>query len=58
MMSKPGKRTREVDTYDSDDGFVSNDDGHGPKSKKIKKEKPSSKGESSGANSFWTVSII
>jgi hypothetical protein len=52
MMSKPGKRTREVDTYDSDD------DGHAPKSKKTKKEKPSSKGESTGANLFWTVSII
>jgi hypothetical protein len=53
-MSKPGKRTREADTYDSDNGFVSNDDGHAPKSKKTKKEKPSSKEESS-ANPFWTV---
>lgn len=54
-MSKAGKRTREVDTYESDDGFVSNDDGQAPKSKKTKKEKPNCKGDNSGANSFWTV---
>lgn len=54
-MSKPGKRIRDVDTYESDDGFVSNDDGQAPKSKKTKKEKPSSKGENGGPNPFWTV---
>lgn len=55
-MSKPSKRTREIDTYDSDDGFVSNDDNQAPRSKKTKKEKISSKGENSGASSFWAVS--
>jgi hypothetical protein len=54
-MSKPGKRTREVDTYESDDGFVSNDDGQAPKSKKTKKDRPSNKGENGGPNPFWTV---
>lgn len=56
-MSKVGKRSREVNTYDSDDGFVSNDDGQAPKSKKTKKEKPSSKGENGGANPFWAVRL-
>lgn len=57
-MSKPGKRSRDVETYESDDGFVSNDDGQAPKSKKTKKEKPNGKRESEGESSFWTVSII
>jgi hypothetical protein len=57
-MSKASKRTREVDTYESDDGFVSNDDGQAPKSKKTKKEKPNVKGDNSAGNSFWTVRLI
>lgn len=37
-MVKASKRTREdADTYESDGGFVSNDDGQAPKSKKNKK---------------------
>lgn len=54
-MSKVGKRSREANNYESDDGFVSNDDGKAPKSKKTKKEKKSTKGEDEGANSFWAV---
>jgi hypothetical protein len=56
-MDKPGKRTiGEVDSYESDNGFVSNDDGQAPKSKKTKKAKPSSKAADGASNKFWTVS--
>lgn len=54
-MSKASKRTRDVDTYESDDGFVSNDDGQAPKSKKTKKERSNGKVDNSTANPFWTV---
>lgn len=57
-MSKASKRTREVDTYESDDGFVSNDDGQAPKSKKTKKEKPNVQENDSAGSSFWTVRLI
>lgn len=58
MSWLPAKRTREVEAYESDDGFVSNDDGQAPKSKKTRKEKPNGRGENGGANSFWTVNTI
>ncbi len=56
-----GKRAREeVDSYESDGGFVEEDDA--PKSKKMKKAQSSSKSAASskskgdGENKFWEVS--
>lgn len=46
-MVKSGKRGREeAEIYESDDGFVENDDGGAPKSKKSKKAQSGSKGDS------------
>jgi len=51
------KRNREeaANTYDSDGGFVSNDEGNEPKSKKIKNEKRTTKPVSSD-NPSWELS--
>ena len=49
------KRSRdEVETYDSDGGFVSNDDGNAPKSKKNKKAN-TNRPTSGGDEQFWPV---
>jgi hypothetical protein len=60
-MGKSSKRNIaevEADTYESDDGFVSNDDGKAPKSKKTKKEKQPGRKEKDGSNNkFWTVRL-
>jgi hypothetical protein len=57
-MVKHKRSREEVETYDSDGGFVSDDDGNAPKSKKTKKEKAGgSKGKTGGDDQFWTVSI-
>jgi hypothetical protein len=56
-MGKSSKRNIddvEVDTYESDGGFVS-DDGKAHKTKKTKKEKAAHKGNGGGNNQFWTV---
>jgi hypothetical protein len=51
------KRSRdEAETYESDGGFVSNDDGNAPKWKKSKKAGVS-KPHSGGDDRFWAVSI-
>ena len=51
-MGKSSKRNiDEVDTYASDGGFVSSDDGKAPKSKKTKKEKSMTQ-----TNQSWPVS--
>jgi hypothetical protein len=56
-MAKTGKRGHdEVETYDSDGGFVSNDDGNAPKSKKTKKARPAAKSKSNADNKSWEVS--
>jgi len=52
-MVKSKRNINEVDTYESDGGFVSNDDGKAPKSKKTKKAQTGSRSE--GAQ-FWSVS--
>jgi len=52
-MVKPKRNITEVDTYESDGGFVSNDDSKAPKSKKTKKAQTGSRSE--GAK-FWSVS--
>jgi hypothetical protein len=59
-MGKSSKRNIaevEADTYESDNGFVSNDDGKAPKSKKTKKEKPGRKDKDGSNNKFWTVRL-
>jgi hypothetical protein len=54
-MGKFGKRGRdEIETYDSDGGFVSNDDGNAPK-KKTKKAQTGTKGKGDSENKFWEV---
>jgi hypothetical protein len=55
-MVKNKRSREEVETYDSDGGFVSNDDGNAPKPKKSKKA-GASKGSSGGDDEFWAVSI-
>jgi hypothetical protein len=55
-MAKHKRSREEAETYESDRGFVSNDDGNAPKSKKSKKAGVS-KGSSSGDDQFWAVSI-
>jgi len=55
-MAKTGKRGRhEVETYDSDAGFVSNDDGNAPKSKKTKKAQPAAKSKGNADSKSWEV---
>ncbi len=52
-----GKRAREeVDAYESDGGFVEEDDG--PKSKKTKKAESSSKSKGDSENKFWEVNHL
>jgi hypothetical protein len=49
------KRSRDqVETYESDGGFISNDDGNAPKSKKSKKA-GTSKPNTSGDDQHWAV---
>jgi hypothetical protein len=55
-MAKNKRSREEAETYDSDGGFVSNDDSIAPKSKKSKKAGPS-KGSPGGNEEFWAVSI-
>jgi hypothetical protein len=54
-MAKNKRSREEAETYDSDGGFVSNDDGNAPKSKKSKKAS-ASKGGSGDGERFWAVS--
>ena len=56
-MAKNKRSRDEAETYDSDDGFVSNDDGNAPKSKKSKKA-GASKPASGDDEQFWAVSLI
>lgn len=55
-MTKNKRSREEVETYDSDGGFVSNDDGNAPKSKKSKKAS-ASKGGSGGEDQYWAASL-
>ena len=55
-MVKNKRSREEADTYDSDGGFISNDDGNAPKSKKSKKA-DASKGSSEGVDQFWAVRL-
>jgi len=54
-MAKNKRSREEAETYDSDGGFVSNDDGNAPKSKKSKKAS-ASKASSGGEDQFWALS--
>lgn len=56
-MPKVNKRSREeADTYESDGGFVSNDDGNAPKKSKKSKTSDGSKGAAGGGiDKFWPV---
>jgi hypothetical protein len=56
-MVKSKRTIDEVDTYESDGDFVSNDDGKAAKSSKSKKAKTSSQSKDSGPNPFWSVSL-
>lgn len=53
-MAKGKRGHEETETYDSDGGFVSNDDGSAPKSKKSKKAAPAKNGTSE--SKMWEVS--
>ncbi|KAH8685922.1 transcriptional Coactivator p15-domain-containing protein [Tricladium varicosporioides] len=53
-MAKGKRGIEEVDTYESDGGFVSNDDGNAPKSKKTKKN--SALGNNSNSDPSWDLS--
>jgi hypothetical protein len=55
-MVKSKRTIDEVDTYESDGGFISNEDGKAASSKKSKKAKTGS--QSRGKSSFWSVRII
>lgn len=55
-MTKSKRSRDETETYESDDGFVENDDGNAPKSKKSKKA-GDSKPRSGGDDQFWSASI-
>ena len=51
-MGKSGKRGREeAETYDSDGGFVSNDEGTAPK----KKSKVTTNSKGNEESTFWEV---
>jgi len=52
-MAKGKRGHEEVETYESDGGFVSNDDGEAPKSKKSKKAATKAKGKDE--SKFWEV---
>lgn len=55
-MAKTKRTIDDVDTYESDGGFVSNDDGKAAStSKKSKKAKTSSEGKTADGNPFWSV---
>ena len=56
-MVKSKRTIDEVDTYESDGGFVSNDDGKTAKTSKSKKAKTSSQGKDGDPNPFWNVSL-
>lgn len=53
-MAKNKRSRDEAETYESDGGFVSNDDGNAPKSKKSKKTGVN-KSSSGGDDQFWAV---
>jgi len=53
-MAKGKRGHEDVETYDSDGGFVSNDDGNAPKSKKSKKA--ASKAKDKNESKFWELS--
>jgi hypothetical protein len=55
-MAKNKRSRAEAETYDSDGGFISNDDGKAPKSKKSKKA-GASKGSSGSVDQFWAVTL-
>ena len=55
-MAKNKRSRDEAETYDSDGGFVSNDDGNAPKSKKSKKA-GANKGSSGGDDEVWAVRL-
>jgi hypothetical protein len=53
-MAKGKRGHEEVETYESDGGFISNDDGNAPKSKKSKKV--AAKAKDKTESMFWEVS--
>ncbi|TVY33659.1 putative RNA polymerase II transcriptional coactivator [Lachnellula occidentalis] len=55
-MAKGKRGHEEVDTYESDGGFISNDDGKAPKSKKSKKAASASTAKASSESKFWELS--
>lgn len=52
-MAKGKRGHEEVETYESDGGFISNDDGNAPKSKKSKKVATKATGKDE--SKFWEV---
>lgn len=57
-MVKSKRTIDDVGTYESDGGFISNDDGKAASSaKKSKKAKTSNHGESADGNPFWKVCL-
>lgn len=57
-MVKSKRPIDDVDTYESDGGFVSNDDGKVASSdKKSKKAKTTSQGKGADGNAFWSVCL-
>ena len=54
-MGKAKRAIDEIDAYESDGGFVSNDDGKAVKSKK--KAKTTTSSASNGKSAFWSVRI-
>lgn len=55
-MAKGKRGHEEVETYESDGGFISNDDGNAPKTKKSKKA--ASKAKADSESKFWEVSCF
>ncbi|TVY89089.1 putative RNA polymerase II transcriptional coactivator [Lachnellula willkommii] len=53
-MAKGKRGHEEVETYESDGGFISNDDGNAPKTKKSKKA--ASKAKANSESKFWELS--
>jgi hypothetical protein len=53
-MPKRG-RVKEVEDYESDGGFVDNDDDDAPKNKKTKKPAVASKSQGASESNFWEV---
>jgi len=57
MAKTTGKRGREeAETYDSDGGFVSNDDGNAPKKKSRKEQAAPQSKAKAGDEKIWEVS--